>query len=125
MTPIGSGLIALWLSQADNVGWFWNSRAEFAVAGKFASVGILFYTGIFAILEIGVWLAMVLALEALRNYERRKEQRRQERVLSVLQEVRGGVSEEAMEELIQAAARTVSKEDRGQFMERWRELQSS
>ena len=125
MTPIGSGLVALWLSQAENVGWFWNSQAEFEVAGRFSSVGILFYTGTFAILEVGVWLSMVLALKALEGYERRKEQRRQERLLSVLQEFRGEVSEEVMEQLIQVAARTVSEEDRGQFMERWRELQSS
>ena len=125
MTPIGSGLIALWLSQAENVGWFWNSQAEFEVASRFSSVGILFYTGIFAIFEIGVWLSMVLALKALEGYERRKEQRRMEMQLSILQNARGKVSEEVMEHLIQVAARTVSKEDRGQFMERCRELQRS
>ena len=125
MTPIGSGLVVLWLSQADNVGWFWNSQAEFEVAGRFSSVGILFYTGIFAILEVGVWLSMVLALKALEGYERRKEQRHLEMLLRVLQNVRGEVSEEDLEKFIQAAARTLSEEARGQFMERCRELQRS
>ena len=78
MTPVGSGLIALWLSQGDDVGWLWNSQSEFEVAAKFASVGILFYTGAFAILEAGVLTIMVLALKALESYEKRKEQRRRE-----------------------------------------------
>ncbi len=80
MTPIGSGLIALWLSQGENVGWFWNSQSEFEVAAKFASVGILFYTGAFAILEVGVWLFMVLAMQAFRSYEKRKKQRQREQL---------------------------------------------
>ena len=80
MTPIGSGLVALWLSQGENVGWFWNSQADYGVAAKFASAGILFYTGTFAILEMGVWISMVLALKALQDYDRRKEQRRREQL---------------------------------------------
>ena len=80
MTPIGSGLVALWLSQGENVGWLWNSQADYEVAAKFVSVGILFYTGTFAILETGVWLIMVLALKALQDYDRRKEQRRREQL---------------------------------------------
>ena len=80
MTPVGSGLIALWLSQGKGVGWFWNSQAEYEVAAEFASVGILFYTGAFAILEAGVLILMVLALKALESYEKRKEQRRREQL---------------------------------------------
>ena len=80
MTPVGSGLVALWLSQGENVGWFWNSQAEYEVAGKFASVGILFYTGAFAILEVGVWLIMVLAMQVLRSYERQKQRRQREQL---------------------------------------------
>lgn len=79
-TPIGSLLLTLWLSQEENVGWFWNSQAEFEVAAKFASGGILFYTAAFAALETGVWLIMVLALKALQDYDRRKEQRRREQM---------------------------------------------
>ena len=81
-TPIGSLLVTLWLSQAEGVGWWWNSQAEFAVAASFASGGILFYTASFAALETGVWLLMVLALHAIRNYEakkRKEEEERQER----------------------------------------------
>ena len=77
-TPLGSLLLTLWLSQVENVGWFWNSQAEFEVAAKFASGGILFYTASFAALETGVWLLMVLALKALENYEKRKQQRQRE-----------------------------------------------
>ena len=77
-TPIGSLLVTLWLSQAENVGWWWNSQAELQVAAKFASVGILFYTASFAALETGVWLLMVLALYALERYEARKRKREQE-----------------------------------------------
>ena len=79
-TPVDSGLVALWLSQGENVGWFWNSQADYGVAAKFASAGILFYTGTFAILETGVWISMVLALKALQDYDRRKEQRRREQL---------------------------------------------
>ena len=79
-TPLGSLLLTLLLSQAENVGWFWNSEAEFEVATKFASGGILFYTASFAALEMGVWLLMVLALRALENYEKRKQQRRREQL---------------------------------------------
>ena len=79
-TPLGSLLLTLLLSQAENVGWFWNSQAEFEVAAKFASGGILFYTASFAALEMGVWLLMVLALRALENYEKRKQQRQREQL---------------------------------------------
>ena len=79
-TPIGSLLITLWLSQAENVGWFWNTQTEFEVAARFASGGILFYTASFAALETGVWVSMVLALKALQDYDRRKEQRRREQL---------------------------------------------
>ena len=79
-TPLGSLLVTLWLSQVENVGWFWNSPAEFEVAARFASGGILFYTASFAALETGVLLLMVLALRALENYERRKEQRRRDQL---------------------------------------------
>ena len=76
-TPIGSTLLTLWLSQAECVGWWWNSQAEFEVAARFASAGILFYTASFASLETGVWIIMVLALRAIESYEARKEKRRQ------------------------------------------------
>ena len=72
--------MALWLSQGENVGWLWNSQADYGVAAKYASVGILFYTGTFAVLESGVWIFMVLALKALQDYDRRKEQRRREQL---------------------------------------------
>ena len=79
-TPLGSLLLTLWLSQIENVGWFWNSQAEFEVAAKYASGGILFYTASFAALETGVWILMVLALKALENYEKRKQQRQREQL---------------------------------------------
>ena len=79
-TPLGSVLLTLWLSQVENAGWFWNSQADFEVAAKFASGGILFYTASFAALETGVWLLMVLALKALENYEKRKRQRQREQL---------------------------------------------
>jgi K+ transporter len=78
-TPIGSLLVTLWLSQANEVGWWWNSKSEFEVAAKFASGGILFYTASFAALETGVWFAMVLAFEVIKKYEADRERRRQER----------------------------------------------
>ena len=78
-TPIGSLLVTLWLSQAEGVGLWWNSQAEFAVAASFASGGILFYTASFAALETGVWLLMVLALRAIENYEARKRKLEEER----------------------------------------------
>ena len=74
-TPIGSVLVTLWLSQAADVGLWWNLQAEFEVAARFASGGILFYTASFAALETGVWLLMVLALYALRSYEAKKRER--------------------------------------------------
>ena len=77
-TPIGSLLVTLWLSQAEGVGWWWNSQAELEVAARYASGGILFYTASFAALETGVWLLMVLALRAIENYEARKRKREQE-----------------------------------------------
>ena len=120
MTPIGSGLVTLWLSQGEFVGWLWNSQAEYEVAAKFASAGILFYTGSFAILETGGWLLMVLALKALESYEKRKEQRQQDWLLNFLQSVEGKVSEEIFEEIMTVATGNLSEEARGQFMERWR-----
>ena len=136
MTPVGSGLVTLWLSQGEYVGWLWNSQAEFGVAAKFASAGILFYTGSFAILESGVWLLMVLALKAFESYEKRKEQRRQIReqleeqlrqdwLLDFLQSVKGSVPEDVFEQIITAATENLSEEARGQFMDRWREAQRS
>ena len=125
MTPIGSGLVTLWLSQGESVGWLWNSQAEFGVAAKFASAGILFYTGSFAILEAGVGLLMVLALKALESYEIRKEQRQQNWLLDFLQSVKGRVPEDVFEEIITTATGNLSEEARGQFMERWREAQRS
>ena len=77
-TPIGSTLLTLWLSQIENVGWWWSSPAEFEVAAKFASAGILFYSAAFASLETGVWLIVVLAFHAIKKYEREREKRRQE-----------------------------------------------
>ena len=50
------------------------------MAARFASGGILFYTASFAALETGVWVSMVLALKALQDYDRRKEQRRREQL---------------------------------------------
>ena len=73
-------MLTLWLSQVENVGWVWNSQADFEVAAKFASGGILFYTASFAALETGVWLLMVLALKALENYDKRKQQRQREQI---------------------------------------------
>jgi hypothetical protein len=55
----------------------WNSQAELEVAANFASGGILFYTASFAALETGVWLIMVLALQALRKYEAGSKKLRQ------------------------------------------------
>lgn len=125
MTPIGSGLVTLWLSQGEGVRWFWNSQAEFGVAAKFASAGILFYTGSFAILEAGVWLIMVLALKALESYEKRKEQRRQDWLLDFLQSVKGSVPDDVFEQIITTATGNLSEEARGRFMERWLEAQRS
>ena len=76
-TPFGSLLFTLSLSQAENVGWWWNSQAEYEVAAQFASIGVLFYTASFAALETGVWLAMVLALQALEAFDRRRAKRDQ------------------------------------------------
>ena len=72
---MGSLLATLWLSQVENMGWWWNSQGELEVAATFASGGILFYTASFAALETGVWLLMVLALRAIENYEARKRKR--------------------------------------------------
>jgi hypothetical protein len=77
-TPIGSLLVTLWLSQAQGVGWWWNSRSELEVAATFASVGILFYTVSFAVLEIGLMVIMVLALQVIKRYEEGREKRQQE-----------------------------------------------
>lgn len=125
MTPIGSGLVTLWLSRGEHVGWLWNSQAEFGVAAKFASAGILFYTGSFAILESGVWLLMVLALKALESYEIRKERRRQDWLLDFLQSVKEGVPEDVFDQIMTTATGNLSEESRRQFMERWREAQRS
>ncbi len=75
-TPLGSLLLTLWLSQMENVGWFWDSQAEFEVAAKFASGGILFYTASFAALEAGV-IIMVLGLQIYKKFEEDREKRRQ------------------------------------------------
>ena len=126
--PIGSGLVTLWLSQAENVGLFWNSQAEFEVVGKFASTGILFYTGSFAILETGV---MVMALawhlhkkfeadRAKREQEFRQELRR-EWLVGMLKAVEGKFSEDDMERIIQAGAGDLSEEDLALIKERLRE----
>ena len=99
-TPIGSLLVTLWLSQAEGVGWWWNSQAEFAVTASFASGGILFYTASFAALETGVWLLMVLALHAIRNYEakkRKEEEERRERERQREEERRQREQEQALE----------------------------
>lgn len=125
MTPIGSGLVTLWLSQGEGAGWLWNSQAEFGVAAKFASAGILFYTGSFAILEAGVWLLMVLALKALEGYEKRKERRQQDSLMAFLQSVKGSVPDDVFEQVMTAATGSLSEEARGRFMERWREAQRS
>ena len=76
-TPIGSLLATLWLSQADDVGWWWNSPSEIETAAKFASAGILFYTAAFAALETGV-MFMVLAYHVMKKFEADREKRRQE-----------------------------------------------
>ena len=78
-TPLGSLLVTLWLSQVENVGWFWNSQAEFEVAAKFASGGILFYTASFAALETGV-IIMVLGLQIYKKFEEDREKRRREQL---------------------------------------------
>ena len=77
--PLGSLLLTLWLSQVENVGWFWNSQAEFEVAAKFASGGILFYTASFAALESGV-IIVVLGLQMYKKFEEDREKRRREQL---------------------------------------------
>ena len=77
--PIGSLLVTLWLSQAKDVGWWWNSQAEIEVAAAFASAGILFYTASFAALETGV-MVMVLAYQVMKKFEADRERRRQEQI---------------------------------------------
>ena len=127
--PIGSGLVTLWLSQAENVGLFWNSQAEFEVVGKFASTGILFYTGSFAILETGV-MAMALAWHLHKKFEadraRREQEFRQELrrewLVGLLKAVEGEVSEDAMERIIQAGAGDLSEGDLALIKERLREV---
>lgn len=74
-TPFGSLLFTLSLSQTGNVGWWLNSQADYEIAAKFASLGVLFYTASFAALETGVWLVMVLALQALRKFDRDRAKR--------------------------------------------------
>ena len=76
-TPIGSVLVTLWLSQAESVGWWWNSQSEFEIAARFASGGILFYTASIAALESGVWL-MVLGLQLYRKFEQDRGKRQRE-----------------------------------------------
>ena len=76
--PFGSLLFTLSLSQAGNVGWWFNSQADYEVAARFASLGVLFYTASFAALETGVWLVMVLALYALEAFDRRRAKRDRE-----------------------------------------------
>ena len=76
--PFGSLLFTLSLSQSGNVGWWLNSRADYKVAAEFASLGVLFYTASFAALETGVWLVMVLALQALRKFDRDRAKRDRE-----------------------------------------------
>ena len=76
-TPIGSLLVTLWLSQAKDVGWWWNSPSEVEVAAEFSSAGILFYTAAFAALETGV-MSMVLAYHVMKKFEADREKRRQE-----------------------------------------------
>ena len=78
-TPLGSLLLTLWLSQVENVGWFWNSQAEFEVAAKFASGGILFYTASFAALETGV-IIVVLGLQIYKKFEEDRDKRRREQL---------------------------------------------
>ena len=73
--PFGSLLITLYLSQAGNVGWWLNSRADYKVAAEFASLGFIIYAASFAALETGVWLVMVLALYALEAFDRRRAKR--------------------------------------------------
>jgi hypothetical protein len=75
--PIGSLSVTLWLSQAKDVGWWWNSQSEFEIAAQYASGGILFYTASFAALETGAWLVMVLALQAIKRFEEEREKRQQ------------------------------------------------
>ena len=77
--PIGSLLVTLWLSQAKDVGWWWNSQAEIEIAAAFASAGILFYTASFAALETGV-MVMVLAYHVMKKFEADIEKRRQEQI---------------------------------------------
>ncbi len=76
--PFGSLLITLYLSQAGNVGWWLNSRADYKVAAEFASLGFIIYAASFAALETGVWLVMVLALQALKKFDRDRAERDQE-----------------------------------------------
>ena len=76
LTPIGSTVVTFFLSRSKDVGWVWNSQAELEVAANFASGGILFYTASFVALEAGVWIIMVLALQALKKYEADKLQAR-------------------------------------------------
>ena len=93
--PFGSLLFTLYLSQAGDVGWWLNSRADYEVAAGFASLGFILYTASFAALETGVWLVMVLALYALEAFDRRRAKRDQEVRSEVMRLVRELGVEEA------------------------------
>jgi hypothetical protein len=103
--PIGSLLATLGLSQTKNVDWWWNSSEELSVAAEFASIGILFYTAFFAVLEAvvwsGVWL-VVLGLQVWKNYEERRAKRvRELAALGVEAERQRKISGEAWEQAVE------------------------
>ena len=102
--PFGSLLFTLYLSQAGNVGWWLNSRADYEVAAEFASLGFILYAASFAALETGVWLVMVLALYALEAFDRRRAKRDQELGFETVRLVRELGLEEA-EALIERAGK--------------------
>ena len=102
---MGSLLVTLWLSQAEGVGWWWNSRAELEAAADFASAGILFYSASFAALETGV-MSMVLAYQVIKKFEEDREKRRQEQIdkgiaLALEAERRRQGTEDSLEQAIE------------------------
>ena len=68
-TPIGSLLVTFGLSQTESVGW-WGSAAELNIAADFASLGVLFYTATFALLEVVV-IIMVLAWKMKEYFDKK------------------------------------------------------
>ena len=123
--PFGSLLFTLSLSQAGNVGWWFNSQADYEVAAEFATLGFLFYAASYAALETGVWLVMVLALQALRKFDRdrakRDEELRSEGVALAMRLVREMGLEEAESLMERADSERLEGETRQHAIERLRQ----